>query len=245
MKILLLADLHSNRSWYEWLALQAGKHDLVCIAGDFLDIFAADTGGQINFLRGKWLPTMIATGIPIAVCSGNHDYPAIPWLAYIDQKNRVVGDGSTQLLTFDSGEQLVVTTCPYHRTFDRSDAVMIALWEEGARLREEAFAPWLILHHEPPEQCAPRSYTATHWLSDRLRAYRPTFVACGHVHIWHDYFAIKHWGAWVFNSDQHPKPPQPNHLILDTAANTITRVRMMPSTDGLGWVEERGTDFLE
>ena len=245
MKILLTADLHHRRTWYEWLVSQAPQYDLVCVAGDLLDMFAADEGGQIDYLRRDWLPKTIATGVPLAVCSGNHDHSMITWLSYIDVPGKVVGDGSTQLLSFSSGEQLIVTTCPYYRSFNRRDSVMIELWERGARLRDEWFAPWLVLHHEPPAQCAPQSYTATHWLTDRLQTYRPNFVSCGHVHVWHDYFAVRVWGAWIFNSGQNPKSPQPNHLILDTVANTITRVRMMPTPDSLGWVEERVFDFLE
>lgn len=128
MKFFLTADLHDNRTWLEWIVDQAPDYDLVCIAGDLLDMFAADEGGQIDYLRRDWLPKMIATGVPLAVGSGNHDHSMIAWLSYIDVPGKVVGDGSTELLAFSAGEQLIVTTCPHYRSFNIRDSVMIELW---------------------------------------------------------------------------------------------------------------------
>jgi len=245
MKILLTADLHDRRRWYEWLVSQAPQYDLVAVAGDLLDMFAADEGGQIDYLRQEWLPAFTRTGVPLAVSSGNHDHGMITWLNYIDVPGKIVGDGSTQLLSFASGEQLIVTTCPYYRSFNRRDSAMIELWERGARLRDEWFAPWLVLHHEPPAQFAPKPFTATHWLTHRLQTYRPSFVYSGHIHVWHEYFAARVWGTWCFNAGQRLDAPRPNHLILDLTNNTITRVRMLPVQSSLSWVEEREFDFLE
>lgn len=161
MKALLIADLHNRRDWYRWLITQAEEYDLICIAGDLLDAFGLDEQGQIDYLRREWLPGMVATGTPVALSSGNHDHSMISWLDYVTKPGLVVGDGNTQLLRLASGEDLVVTTCPYYRTFNIRDSVMIALWEEGARLRDETQVPWLVLHHEP--LWADSSYTATHW----------------------------------------------------------------------------------
>lgn len=77
MRILLLADLHSDHVWCDWLVQQARLFDLVCVAGDLLDMFAADEAGQIDYLRKRWLPAMIHTGVLLALCSGNHGQPAI------------------------------------------------------------------------------------------------------------------------------------------------------------------------
>jgi Icc-related predicted phosphoesterase len=40
MKILLTADLHCNLAWLDWLETKAPGFDLVCIAGDLLEIFS-------------------------------------------------------------------------------------------------------------------------------------------------------------------------------------------------------------
>lgn len=242
MKVLLTADLHNRHDWYRWLLTQAKEYDLVCIAGDLLDMFGTDEQGQIDHLRGTWLPAMTATGTPIALCSGNHDQGMITWLNYVGRPELVVGDGCTQLLTLGSGDPLIVTTCPYYRTFNVRDSVLIGLWEEGARLRDETQSPWLVLHHEPLPPNS--SYIATHWLSQRLQQYRPTYVLSGHLHDM-DEFAGRRWGAWLFNAGQRLDAPRPNHLILDTGKNTITRVRMVPVRGTLSWVEDRIFDYLE
>jgi Icc-related predicted phosphoesterase len=39
MKLLLTADLHFRIDWFRWLLGQAPNYDLVCIAGDLLDMF--------------------------------------------------------------------------------------------------------------------------------------------------------------------------------------------------------------
>lgn len=242
MKALLTADLHNRRDWYRWLITQAENYDLICIAGDLLDAFGLDEQGQIDYVRRTWLPAMTATGTPVALCSGNHDHGMITWLNCASQPGRVVGDGNTQFLRLASGEDLIVTTCPYYRSFNLRDPVMIALWGEGARLRDETQAPWLVLHHEP--LWADSSYRATHWLVHRLQQFRPTYVLSGHIHHMAE-FAGRKWGAWLFNAGQRLDAPRPSYLILDTAANTITRVRMVPFRGTLSWVEDRVFDYLE
>jgi Icc-related predicted phosphoesterase len=39
MKLLLTADLHFRVDWFRWLLEQAPNYDLICIAGDLLDMF--------------------------------------------------------------------------------------------------------------------------------------------------------------------------------------------------------------
>ncbi|MBA2431320.1 MAG: metallophosphoesterase [Chthoniobacterales bacterium] len=239
MKILLTADLHSQRHFYDWVVLNASRYDLVAVAGDLLDIFARDQGGQIDFLRSTWFPAMTATGVPLAISSGNHDGSAIVWLSHIDRPGSVVGDGSTQLITARSGERLIVTTCPYYRSFRQDDPVMIDLWEKGAALRDSEKAPWLVLHHEPPAGLIPPGTITMHWLNLRLREYGADFVSCGHFHEGGEpIFAQKVENAWCFNAGQQIYAPVPNHIILNTAERTATRVDIT-STPDLLLVEEQ------
>lgn len=238
VKILLIADLHSRRHWYHWLVENAPQHDLVAVAGDLLDMFERDEGGQIDFLREQWFPAMVATGVPLAISSGNHDGSAIMWLSYIDRHGMVVGDGSTQLITVKSGERLIITTCPYYRSFQKDDPVMIDLWEKGAALRDSEKAPWLVLHHEPPAGFVPPETFTMHWLNLRLREYGPDFVSCGHFHEGGDStFRQKVESAWCFNAGQQLYAPVPNHIILDTAERTATLVAIT-STPDFSLVEE-------
>jgi Icc-related predicted phosphoesterase len=41
MKLLITADLHFRLPWFRWLIQQAPDFDLVCVAGDLLDMFKA------------------------------------------------------------------------------------------------------------------------------------------------------------------------------------------------------------
>ena len=38
MELLITADLHFRLHWFQWLIEQGPSYDLVCIAGDLLDI---------------------------------------------------------------------------------------------------------------------------------------------------------------------------------------------------------------
>jgi Icc-related predicted phosphoesterase len=52
MKLLLTADFHFRTDWFRWLMEQAPSYDLVCVAGDLLDMFSVEsTKGQA---RGSW-----------------------------------------------------------------------------------------------------------------------------------------------------------------------------------------------
>lgn len=240
MKIVLLADLHANRDWYEWLVAQTPQYDLISVAGDLLDIFAVDESGQIGYLRNTWLPAMLANGVPVAISSGNHDGSAVMWLSYISQIDRVIGDSSTQLVIIPSGEQIIVSTIPYYRSFQQHDPETRALWEQGANLREKENVPWLVLHHEPTTALAERDTIVAHHLADGIDKYRPDFVGCGHFHRAAETSFAHHVGhTWVFNAGQRLDAPKPNHIILDTAAMTATRVRMQPLANRLSWYQHR------
>ena len=43
MKILLTADLHFRLHWFSWLIKEGAGYDLVCIAGDLLDMFRSES----------------------------------------------------------------------------------------------------------------------------------------------------------------------------------------------------------
>lgn len=240
MKILLLADLHANRDWYNWLVGQAPQYDLVCVAGDLLDIFAVDEGGQIQYLRNTWLPAMIATRVPVAISSGNHDGSAVMWLSYLNQIEGVVGDGSTQLVVSPSGEQIVVSTFPYYRSFRQHDPETRALWEQGVQLRKGKHLPWLALHHEAPAALSEAKTITTHWLASHVEQYQPDFVSSGHFHGGTEKsFAYRIGATWCFNSGQRLEAPRPNHIILDTSARTATRVRLKPLARSISWTLEQ------
>jgi Icc-related predicted phosphoesterase len=48
MKILLTSDLHLSLPWFEWLIAKSPAFNLVCIAGDFLDLFSKEPKANMS-----------------------------------------------------------------------------------------------------------------------------------------------------------------------------------------------------
>ena len=72
MKLLLTADLHYHLHWFRWLIEEAPNFDLVCIAGDLLDMFKSEA----TIEQAREITRVIrelADIVPVALCSGNHD----------------------------------------------------------------------------------------------------------------------------------------------------------------------------
>jgi Icc-related predicted phosphoesterase len=107
MKLLLTADLHFRIHWFRWLIDQAPDFDLVCIAGDLLDMFKSETrieqSGEIARLMRK-----LADLVPVAVCSGNHDNAGrlvshdrasvYEWFIELGAHPNIITDGPTRKL---------------------------------------------------------------------------------------------------------------------------------------------------
>jgi predicted MPP superfamily phosphohydrolase len=73
MKILLTADIHCNRFWYEWLITKAPELDLIAIAGDLVEGFAVGVLTDQRRSVEYWLGQIVASGCAVAVSSGNHE----------------------------------------------------------------------------------------------------------------------------------------------------------------------------
>lgn len=118
MKLLLTADLHFRIHWFRWLIEQAPSYDLVCIAGDLLEMFKSETRTE-QAREVSRLIRELADIVPVAVCSGNHDNAGrlisydrasvYEWFIELDKHPKIITDGVTQKL-----ENLIVTTIPYH-----------------------------------------------------------------------------------------------------------------------------------
>jgi hypothetical protein len=118
MKLILTADLHFRLHWFRWLIEEASNFDLVCIAGDLLDIFKFETRTEQSREIAK-LIRELADRVMVAVCSGNHDnagrlvshdrVSVYGWFIDLGTHPNIITDGSTRKL-----ENLIVTTIPYH-----------------------------------------------------------------------------------------------------------------------------------
>jgi DNA repair exonuclease SbcCD nuclease subunit len=112
--------------------------DLICIAGDLLDMFNSKTRiEQQPEIRS--LIRELADLVPVAVCSGNHDNAGrlvrtiwasvYKWFMDLGTHRNIISDGSTRKL-----ENLIVTTIPYHCSRQEK-----SIWlDRGATIRAGA-----------------------------------------------------------------------------------------------------------
>ena len=118
MKILITADLHYQEHWFRWLLDRAADYDLICIAGDLLDMFSREPRIAQAREVGRWIRELVKV-TRVAICSGNHDdagrqisvdrAPVYEWLAALGKEPKIITDGGTEVVN-----DLIVTTVPYH-----------------------------------------------------------------------------------------------------------------------------------
>src|SRR5271166_4465772 len=149
MKILVSADLHYRSHWFHWLSEQAANCDLICIAGDLLDMFRGAPRMEQAREVSRWIRELSKVTW-VAVCSGNHDNagrqisadraPVYEWLVALGRGPKVITDGATQVLN-----DLIVTTVSYHCSKEQK-----SVWlDRGAIIRRQRGGPWLVLNHIP------------------------------------------------------------------------------------------------
>ena len=236
MKLLLTADLHFRKPWFEWLLRVAGHYDLVCIAGDLLDMFHPEGVAPQLIYVYEWMQRLAKLEVPIALCSGNHDLPGnqpilVPgvsiwkdklailgefakhdrWLHALKMNHLVAVDDDSKIFRSRSGEAISVVCVPYS-----AGGSFIPL--------TPAADPCLILHHEPPGQsllAEPKGGNREFALA--VARQQPTWTLSGHVHFTEgakNTFSEQIGKSWCFNCRQVPLtavlPAEPNYIVLDT-----------------------------
>ena len=218
--ILVTADLHYQRPWYEWLIREASRFQAVFIAGDFLDIFIAEPRTAQAREAQYWL-RRLSEITKIAICSGNHDNAGhqvtldrafvYEWLAELGQRANVITDGCTRLL-----DNIIITTVPYYCSPPQK-----AIWlDRGASLRKShPERKWVVLHHVPPPlRASPTPIGEEIEALGLLKTYRPDFFISGHIHD----LPYQPGNSWrnkigetvVITPGQLLGAPIPNHVIL-------------------------------
>ena len=245
MKLLLTADLHSRRGWYEWLLKEAPQYDAVAIAGDLLDLFQY-LPPQIEFLR-DWVTKMKATGIPLFICDGNHDFnsTALPWPTNPNERpspeqadfiqrallaehwmDALVEEGATivsgMAKAFPELEGLIVTSLLYGSDSEETNA---SLMKKGAQLRRASpRSPWLVLHHEPPVGLIGRPELGNRLLGDWIEELQPTLACCGHDHDspFLNSTCVERVGLSRLFNPGYRDGKYPCHIAIDTATMKYT-----------------------
>jgi Icc-related predicted phosphoesterase len=238
MKILLTADLHRREEWFRLLSRATG-YDLICIAGDLLDMFNAESKTVQARTVSRWIRDLAKVG-RVAVSSGNHDdagsqlivdrAPIYQWLHDLRRDPRIITDGSTEVLG-----DLVITTVPYFCSREQK-----SIWlDRGAIIRRHRGSPWLVLHHVPPI-AFPGSTKEEVEAAEILQTYRPDYFVSGHSHQF-PYFPGNSWaqvvnGVHVLVPGQLLRAPFPNHIVLNTESGEVsweTSSREWIAKDGL------------
>lgn len=219
--MLLVSDLHYDLRKYDWLLDQAGRHDVVAVAGDLLDIASGVPLDAQAVVVLEYLARM-ARQSTVVVCSGNHDLDhraedgekATRWLAEA-RTSGVVVDG-------DSVERdgWLLTSCAWWEGPLTLAGLEARLAEAAARRS----GPWLWLWHGPPD--GPLSWTGSRSYGDPelprlVDLHQPDVLLCGHIHqapwtadgSWH----AQRGRTWMFNAG-HQRGPLPSAVQLDLAA---------------------------
>jgi predicted phosphodiesterase len=238
MKILITADLHFRQHWFRWLIEQGASYDLICIAGDLLDMFCGEPRIVQAREVGRWIREL-AKVTRVAICSGNHDNagrqisadraPVYEWLVALGKQPKIITDGVTELVN-DS----IVTTVPYHCSREQK-----SVWlDRGNSLRRQRRSPWLVLHHVPP-RTYPGSTGEEREAAELLQTYRPEYFISGHSHQF-PYFAGSSWaqrinGVHALVPGQLLAAPIPNHIVLNMESAELTW-----ETSSQEWIPEDG-----
>src|SRR5271165_7007035 len=203
VKLLLTADLHFRKPWFEWLLRVTGHYDMVCIAGDLLDMFHPDgVVPQLIYIY-EWMQMLAKLEVPIALCSGKHDR----WLHALKMNHLVAVDDDSKIFRSSSEEAISVLCVPYS-----ASGSMVPL--------APAADPCLILHHEPPAQTLlAEPKTGNREFALAIARKQPTWTLSGHVHFTRgesNLFSQRIGKSWCFNCRQIPPsllmPPEPNYI---------------------------------
>jgi predicted phosphodiesterase len=242
VKLLLTADFHFHKPWFEWVLHVAARYDMICIAGDLLDMFHADGVVPQLIYSYEWMQMLMKLQVPVALCSGNHDLPGnqpilapgvsirkdkLPilgefakhgsWLHALKMNHLVAVDDDSKIFRTRAEEALTIVCLPYAA-------------DGRVRPLNPAAHPCLILHHEPPAQTLvadPKAGSREFALV--VARQQPTWTLSGHVHFTpgaENHFAQRVGQTWCFNCRQIPPaailPPKPNFIELDTKNREAT-----------------------
>ena len=239
MKILHLADLHARPHWLDWVSAHAGEFDLICLAGDLLDLLAVEgprtpvsskPSDMVRLLRPDPRPALLrqtqmvsawleSLPTPTVVCSGNHDW----WPPAKDRADESSAAGWLRTL---SGKGNVVAVDGGSAEFGGLRIFSLG-WDQPSEWPDGTDV--VVCHGPPPS--TPVAGTdpglgqgpdqADLW--QELWARPPQFFLCGHIHAprrnWY-WFPPGERQTLLLNPGCDFSAAQPNHWIIDTDLGT-------------------------
>jgi len=210
MQILHCSDFHANDQWYRWLIKESEKYDLVCLAGDQIDLNPYRSwGSQVD----KVVAHLRNVKVPMAVGSGNHDSLEVDdsrladaaWLQELRRPNVWI-DGDQ----FTMGEH----------------SFRVLGWSSPLPAAASLSEIWI--NHCPPEKCATGivrggvdfgDFELGDLCRDQFRI-APRILLGGHCHDRQRWWA-KIGRTWSFNPGRFAGP-WPSHIVLDLERNTAS-----------------------
>ncbi len=231
MKVLCTADLHGNRQWFKWVLENSPRFDLVVLPGDFVDGYDKRDLPIVLGEVEEFFKELEKVGVPVLFCSGNHDdgikrtsNPLHTWTDGLKKPNKIWGNGDMGTLTIHG--QDILFSCHQDNEF-RKEPVTLKLekdFEKGHELAQVTGLPWLVVHHNPPDQClvSKGDMGGSLILKKLIERFQPDFVFSGHLHqapLAGD--CVDHIGSTVcFNAGFRAKALTPNRLELDLRSRT-------------------------
>ena len=196
MKILHTTDLHFNKNWFTWIALQQNNYDVFCITGDFLESSKDETLlEQIEWIS-SWMKSFKK---PLFVCSGNHDIEELENEDWLNQIPNVYSDNSIKTI---NGIKFgcIPYIAPDFFEFDECD---------------------ILLYHLPPAQSKTAIHNKTNadWGDKEIARFlqkkilKPKVLLCGHMHYPIDRID-KIGNTTVYNTGVDKNNEIPNHHII-------------------------------
>lgn len=219
MRILHVADFHSQWHWYDWLGLQAQRFDLVVIAGDLVDMLDDRSLQSPTDRVTAWVRSFSGR---LAVCSGNHDvfleqidggaYQMPQWIQRL-RSERVMVDGDSVVV--DSLRIEVVAWNAVPPLVDRTEILI-------------AHSPPVGADTELPEDDPVGM--GDYELSQRIQTHphAPCVILGGHNHSprrWYGPIKGPAGRTWSLVPGCRMKQPTPMHIIVDTDKRRATWVQ--------------------
>ncbi len=175
MRLLAIADIHANRTKLRQLLAEAGRADVIVLAGDLTNFGSPDEAAEAVALCQPYAPSVLTV-------TGNCDDELI--------ERRMVADGHSltgQGCVVDGVGFFGVSAAAPHRgnTWEVSEEVIAGWLESGHRAVVDAPRK-ILVSHPPPFGLADLTFAQKHGGSHAVRAaleqYAVQLVICGHIH---------------------------------------------------------------
>ncbi len=197
MKILHTTDLHFNKGWFEWVALQQKSFDLFCITGDFLEPSSSESLSEQIAWVSQW---MKAFKKPLFICSGNHDIEVAENQEWFNHITSIYSDNTIQTI-----EGITFGCIPYtDPEFDAFGECDVVLYHLPPAYTKTSY------HEKKHEERGDRTF----YKKIKEKVLTPSIVLCGHVHKPTDTRDMLD-DILIYNPGVNKKSPIPNHFCID------------------------------